>query len=512
MKLRKIVYGMLCMGALASCSDQMNYHEYNNYDEDFVKLNFSNVGGLITTIYLDLDTDFGNYSGAILGSATDESQYAYTGNSIETFYNGSWSPTNAQSGTWSTCYSGISNCNLFLDKYVGLTFPELEQNADYKPQMFRYNNYQYEVRFLRAYFYFNLVRQYGDVPFIDHFLSADESNTLSRTPAKDIFDYIISECDDIKDLIIEDYANLPADVVLPSESPETGRVNKATVLALKARAALYAASPLFNTDNNPELWHRAATANKELLDYCVNERGMKLVSDYASLWDKNNYKNATDELIFGRRANRESSTMESYNYPVGIEGGNGGNCPTQNLVDAYETTDGYDVRLVNGAWIADGSRVFDKAKPYDNRDPRLRMTICVNEETGWPTWNEGTIYTYQGGANGQPLNGGTPTGYYLKKYCQGDIDLRSNSTNKSASSSTFTIYGNRTLFVEKFICFCRKFIIQYINVQTSGNMPLTVFGYGTYVYSLYVFILYKFFEIIRRQILEFVLRLCTACK
>lgn len=73
-----------------------------------------------------------------------------------------------------------------MDKYVGLTFPELEQNADYKPQMFRYNNYQYEVRFLRAYFYFNLVRQYGDVPFIDHFLSADESNTLSRTPAKDI--------------------------------------------------------------------------------------------------------------------------------------------------------------------------------------------------------------------------------------------------------------------------------------------------------------------------------------
>jgi hypothetical protein len=261
---------------------------------------------------------------------------------------------------------------------------------------------------------------------------------LSRTPAKDIFDYIISECDDIKDLIIEDYANLPADVVLPSESPETGRVNKATVLALKARAALYAASPLFNTDNNPELWHRAATANKELLDYCVNERGMKLVSDYASLWDKNNYKNATDELIFGRRANRESSTMESYNYPVGIEGGNGGNCPTQNLVDAYETTDGCPVRLVDGVWTAEGSRVFDPAKPYDDRDPRLKMTICVNEETGWPTWNETPIYTYQGGANGQPLNGGTPTGYYLKKYCQGDIDLRSNSTNKSAYHTWIT--------------------------------------------------------------------------
>ena len=108
------------------------------------------------------------------------------------------------------------------------------------------------------------------------------------------------------------------------------------------------------------------------------------------------------------------------------------------MVDAYETTDGYSVRLVDGVWTAEGSRVFDPAKPYENRDPRLRMTICVNEETGWPTWNETPIYTYQGGANGQPLNGGTPTGYYLKKYCQGDIDLRSNSTNKSAYHTWIT--------------------------------------------------------------------------
>ena len=57
----------------------------NNYDEDFVKLNFGNVGGLITNIYLSMDVDFGNYSGAILGSATDESEYAYSGNQSEDF-------------------------------------------------------------------------------------------------------------------------------------------------------------------------------------------------------------------------------------------------------------------------------------------------------------------------------------------------------------------------------------------------------------------------------------------
>ena len=54
MKLKNIIYGMMCVAALGSCSDKMEYHEYNNYDEDFVKLNFGNVGGLITNIYLSL--------------------------------------------------------------------------------------------------------------------------------------------------------------------------------------------------------------------------------------------------------------------------------------------------------------------------------------------------------------------------------------------------------------------------------------------------------------------------
>lgn len=428
MKLNTFLCGVLCLGALSACSEEMDYHEYNNYDEDFVKLNFGNVGGLITNIYSDLDTDFGSYSGAVLGAATDEAEYAYSGGAIETFYNGTWSPVNTPAGAWRSCYRAISNCNLYLERFTGLTFPELEMNADYKPQMYRYNNYRYEVRCLRAYYYFLLVRQYGDVPFSDHVLTADESNALPRTPAQDIFDYIIAECDAVKDSIIADYANLPADVALPAESPETGRVNRLTVLALKARAALYAASPLFNPTGDKELWHRAALANKELLD-AADAAKMKLIDDYAKLWTKNNYKDATSEIIFGRRADRESSGMETSNFPAGLENCKGGNCPTQNLVDAYEMADGKP-------W--DQSAFYDPANPCANRDPRLAATIAVNGETGWPAWNEAPLETFQGGANGEPVNGGTPTGYYLKKYCQGDIDPRSNSTNKSAYHTWIT--------------------------------------------------------------------------
>lgn len=423
MKLNKLIYGILVATAFSACADQMEYHEYNNYDEDYVKLNFGNVGGLITDIYLKLDTDFGNYSGAMLASATDEAEYAYTSNDIVDFYDGSWSPTNAKNSMWSTCYEGIANCNHYLEKFTGLTFPELELNDDYLEQMGRYNNYPYEVRFLRAYFYFNLVRQYGDVPFTDHMLSAEESNTLTRRPAQEIFDYIISECDEIKDLIIEDYSKVDR----PITPTEGGRANKSTVLALKARAALFAASPLFNTTNDPELWHRAALANMEVVNAC-EAAGMTLVPKYETLWAVKNYSDGIKEIIFGRRANRASSSAESYNYPAGLTGSKGGNCPTQTLVDAYEMTDGKPYGE---------SELYSPSDPYINRDPRFELTIAHNGST-WPNWNTTPLQTYQGGLNGQPITGGTPTGYYLKKLCHGEIDLRDNSTYKSDNHTWVT--------------------------------------------------------------------------
>lgn len=425
MKLNKLIYGILMVTVLSACADKMEYHEYNNYDENYVKLNFGNVGSLIADIYLKLDTDFGNYSGAMLASATDEAEYAYTNNEIVDFYDGSWSPVDAKSGMWSTCYEGITKCNHYLEKFTGLTFSELELNDDYLAQMGRYNNYPYEVRFLRAYFYFNLVRQYGDVPFTDHYLEAEESNTLSRRPAKEIFDYIISECDEIKDLIIEDYSKVDR----PIQPVEGGRANKLTVLALKARAALFAASPLFNPTNDSELWHRAALANMEVVNAC-EAAGMTLVPKYETLWDVKNYSDGIKEIIFGRRANRVSNSTESYNYPAGLTGSKGGNCPTQTLVDAYE--------MMNTGlrWDEEGSG-YEANNPYEGRDPRFELTIARNGSI-WPKWNEIPLQTFQGGLNGQPITGGTPTGYYLKKLCHGDIDLRDNSTNKSDNHTWVT--------------------------------------------------------------------------
>ena len=80
-------------------------------------------------------------------------------------------------------------------------------------------------------------------------------------------------------------------------------------------------------------------------------------------------------------------------------GGQGGNCPTQNLVEAYE----------------DG-------------DIRLAATVAKNGDS-WPNANTQPLETFIGGVNGLPNVNATPTGYYLKKYVDGTTQIAGNGEN-----------------------------------------------------------------------------------
>jgi len=408
MNIKNILSLSAAVVLLASCGDKMDYKEYSVYDEDFVKTTFGRSAGLVTSVYNDLDYDFGNYSGAMLSSATDESVYSHSGNAIEKFYDGGWSATNNNDASlWTKCWRGISYANLFLDKFKDETFNEYLTDLDYKAEIHQYQNLQFEARFLRAYYYFLLVRSFGGVPMITTVMDANEANTQPRVSSDDIFKYIMDECVAIQDTIVKDYSNL-GNLQLQSKN-ETGRANNLAVLALKARAALYYASPLFNPSNDKERWHQAAIANKELIDECKS-RGMKLTSDYSSLFQKDNWQNS-EECIFVRRIVSSTNTFEKYNFPIGLENAGGGNCPTQNLVDAYEMT--------NGKAIDEAGSGYDPQNPYANRDARLAMTVAVNGEQ----WPNDILETFMGGANGQPLAYATPTGYYLKKYVNKSLTI-----------------------------------------------------------------------------------------
>jgi hypothetical protein len=404
MKIRNILSLAAISFIMASCGDKMDYKEYSVYDEDYVKKTFARSAGLVTSIYNDLDYDFGNYNGALLASATDEAVYSHAGNAIETFYNGGWSASNNNDASlWTKCWRGISYANLYLDTFKDEKFEEYLMDLDYKQELHQYQNLQYEARFLRAYYYFLLVRSFGGVPLITKSMDANETNSQPRATSDEVFQFINSECEAIKDSIVKDYSNL-GNMQLKSKN-ETGRANNLAVLALKARAALYYASPLFNTSNDKERWHQAALANKELIDAC-KDRGMKLTADYGSLFQKDNWKNS-EECIFVRRIVAKSNSFEKYNFPIGLENAGGGNCPTHNLVEAYE----------------DG-------------DIRLAATVAMNGEQ----WPNNILETYVGGANGQPIAYATPTGYYLKKYVNKSLTIgASNATTEQHHWVTFRL-------------------------------------------------------------------------
>ena len=402
MKLRNIIYCALVAVALTSCSDQMDYKEFSIYDTAYMQKKFERAGGFLSTIYADLDSDFGNYSGAMLSSATDESVYSHAGNAIESFFNGAWSPTNANSSIWTTCYHGIAYCNLFLDEFTGLKFEDYKLDKNYMAEMYQYNNYQWEARFLRAYFYFLLVRQYGGVPLLTKNMEANEASVQPRATADEIYAFIDSECAAIKDSITKDYGDLGNLAMTPANN---GRANNLAVLALRARAAMYHASPLFNPNNDKELWRKAAELNKAVIDSC-QARKMKLSTDYRGLFIGNTSwsdANAVGEIIFGRRMPTENRNFETYNFPVGISGagagGGGGNCPSQNLVEAYE----------------DG-------------DKRFAQTVACNGDS-WPNANTTPLETFEGGLNGLPQAYATPTGYYLKKYVTESVQIAGNGAN-----------------------------------------------------------------------------------
>ena len=408
MKIKNIISLAVVMLALASCGDKMDYKEYSVFDEDYVKTTFARSAGLVTSVYNDLDYDFGNYSGALLASATDESVYSHSGNAIEKFYDGGWSASNNNDASlWTKCWRGISYANLFLTEFKDQTFEDYLTDLDYKAELHQYQNLQFEARFLRAYYYFLLVRSFGGVPLITTTMDATEINSQPRATSDEVFQFINSECKAIQDTIVKDYSDLGA-MQMKSKN-ETGRVNNLCVLALKARASLYYASPLFNPNNDRERWHQAALDNLELINTC-RARGMKLSADYGALFQKDNWQNS-EECILVRRIVSASNTFEKYNFPIGLENAGGGNCPTQNLVDAYEMT--------NGKAITDADSGYDPQNPYANRDARLAMTVAVNGEQ-WP--NE-TLETFIGGANALPITYATPTGYYLKKYVNKSLTI-----------------------------------------------------------------------------------------
>lgn len=404
MKFNKIAILLLSAGLLTTTScDFMDCDESDNYTLQEIQSSYNRVKQFVTSIYGYLPSDFCNTHGAMLDAATDDAIHVYESSAIQRIVNGTWSANYTVDDKFAYYYNAIHDANYYLTTLSGLTFDTWENGDDYQDWMQNYDNYQYQVRFLRAYFYFELVRRYQNVPLITNPLSQTEANQIEPSSAQEVLKFIINECTEIA-------PKLPIKSTSIAQA-ENGRATRAMAMALKSRAALYAASPLYNTNGDNAKWTEAAKASHDIIA-SAGELGLGL-DTYANLFKSKNYN--SKEVILCRPTGT-SKTFEQANYPMGVTGGNTTTCPTENLASAFEMKDG---------------RAFDwndptmKANPYKDRDPRFYLTIVHNGML-WPA--KKAVDISEGGANGLPLTNATTTGYYLRKYVDNSISFEAGST------------------------------------------------------------------------------------
>ena len=404
MKAKNIFLFILACVVSASCVD-LNYTEQNTRDEEWTYEYFGEgLKNMIFDVYAQIyNNELEDDSAYFLAGATDEAQHALQTGAICSYTNGGWSAANPYSRTWDKAYTAIADICMYLEKIDQANLEEWKYNSNYEVWSQQMEMFPYELRFLRAYFYFELLRTYGDVPLVTTTLTNAQANNMVRTPASKIVDFIVAELDEAAEHLPVSYITEPGS--------EIGRATKIACYALKARTLLYAASPLFNPTGNKEPWYQAVIACKVILDN-ASRWGLKL-STYSTLWGHDAFFNP--ELIFGI-GRGESNAFEMSNYPIGIENGKSGICPTQSFVDQYEYVD-------NGETFGSrypGSIDLAVTNPYEGLDPRFELTVVKNGDQ-WPSngSQKSVIETFAGGFNAAPKYGATSTGYYLKKYVDG---------------------------------------------------------------------------------------------
>lgn len=431
--MKKYLYILTVFIALAvsGCED-LDREFVTSIGRNEIEQSFGNVQSLLNAIYTDIPDGTVYIGGsAMMASATDEAEFTNETNAVQNFNTGSWNAINNPDLVWGTYYRSIRKVNQFLLSTGKINLdpwkldPSASAQAVYQTNLAAAKRWTYEARFLRAYYYFELVKRHGGVPLLTNALSLeDDFSKIPRSTLSDCLQFITAECDSAA-------AQLPLNTsTLPYvAASDLGRVTKLTALALKSRVLLYAASDLFNnptwaggytkpefislpTGDRTARWKAASDAAKVVID----QGGAVSLGAYKSLF--NTFNNP--EIIF-TRSTAASNQFERNNSPIGFQLGLSGNTPSGDLVDAYEVK-------VNATTAVkfDWNDPAMRANPYANRDPRLGFSIITNNSAfGTPSRN---VQLWNGGLDAKPIINASKTGYYLRKYQIESLNLINGNT------------------------------------------------------------------------------------
>lgn len=433
MKNKLYIFGAVSLFLLNACV-KLDREIVTTLSENEVNNIYSYTLSRATALYTDLPNGFSEIDGAMMASAADEAEHTLETSEIQMFNIGSWNSLNNPDNVWTKYFKAIRNVNLFLETADSVNLemyrldPTASQQAIFRQRSAEIKRWKYEGRFLRAFYYFELVKRYGGVPIITEALNlGDNTSEVQRNTLEECVKFICNECDS-------------AALKLPAKHADAdlGRATKGAALALKAKVLLYAASDLWNNADwapgysKPLLislpagdrtarWTAAAIAAKAVID--LPGTTYALSNNYRNLFiTAQGYQSY--EHIFVRR-NGSSNNFEIANYSVGFDLGRSGTTPSQNLVDAYEIKVDA-ITAVPFNW----SDPTHSANPYATtgptaRDPRLFLNVIVNNST----YKSRQVELWTGGKDGKGKTLASKTGYYLKKYVDENINLLTGTTS-----------------------------------------------------------------------------------
>ncbi len=417
MKILKKTLLLFCLLGFFACDSMLEPQLDGTLSEDGIWKNNLRAFGFLNNAYNDLPTGYNRISGAMLDAATDDAICPDPLNPIHALYNGAWSPYNIVDNVWARNFGGIRKVNTFLARIDSVPLLKSSNELGTDESILRTRErMKGEARFLRALFYFELVKRYGAVPLFEQPLTPEAANNLTRPSIDECFQFIIDNCDSAANRLPAKYGINPV-VVGFNDAKEAGRATKGAAMALKARALLYWASPLHNPDNDLQRWEDAAIAAKAVIDLTESNSSATKVYGLVRFTSTVNLNDLFvpnsvlgqyhQEIVFSTQYNN-NTTVEALNAPIAY-GAKGMTNPTQNLVDAFP--------MSNGRRITDPTSGYDPTKPYLNRDPRLAMTVLSNGTLLNINDKSAAIESFVGGkdAAGAYPNA-SKTGYYLRKF------------------------------------------------------------------------------------------------
>ncbi|MCH7412414.1 RagB/SusD family nutrient uptake outer membrane protein [Belliella sp. R4-6] len=425
---------------ISGCADLLEPAIQNNRDLESSYNEPRFAQGLIINGYARIPRNGWSFN----DMATDD---AVSNNENNAFFNlagGQWAADNNPLNQWANSKAAIQYLNLMIVASDSVTFTVGNPMLD---RMFA-DRIKGEAYGLRALFMYHLLQSHGGmadgqllgVQIMDNPEDLNSEFNRPRNTFEECMQQLYADVERARSLLPLDFENIPSENQVPEKYRALGAnrndynrifgedarqlLSGRIAMAIKAQAALMAASPAFS-QGNTTTWVDAANYAGQFLQLNGGVAGISPtgLTWYSNVAEINNLGGGINqsEILWRTSLGGVSSNLEAQHFPP-TQFGNGLLNPSQNLVDAFPSANGYPITHPNSN--------YNPSNPYAGRDPRLNLYVVVNGSTAGP--NSAVINTAADGGTNDGFNRvevSTRTGYYMRKLLRQDVNLNPNSVN-----------------------------------------------------------------------------------